>query len=79
VALGPWIHVASDVVHLGLARAGDRLTTRGRVVEVFEKKAHRFVVLDLLVVADGARPVLGVRHTAIWEVRPPDPVTDRRP
>ena len=31
VALGPWIHVSSDVAHCDLARAGDRLETRGRV------------------------------------------------
>jgi acyl dehydratase len=68
VVLGPWVHVASDVAHCGLARAGDRLATRGRVVRVYERKGHRYVELDVLVVADEARPVLHVRHTAIWEL-----------
>ncbi len=70
VTLGPWVHAGSQVAHCGLARAGDRLTTRGRVARVFEKKGHEFVELDLLVVADEARPVMLVRHLAIWRPRP---------
>ena len=31
VALGPWIHVSSDVANCDLARAGDRLETRGQI------------------------------------------------
>jgi hypothetical protein len=69
VALGPWVHVASDVAHGGVARAGDRLQTRGRVARVFERKGHHFVELDLLVVAGETRPILHVRHTAIYALR----------
>ncbi|MBI2468480.1 MAG: MaoC family dehydratase [Candidatus Rokubacteria bacterium] len=69
VALGPWVHVASDLSHCGLARAGERLSTRGRVARLFERKGHRYVELDVLVVADGARPILHVRHTAIWQLK----------
>jgi acyl dehydratase len=65
LALGPWIHVSSDVAHCDLARAGDRLETRGRVARVYERKGRGWVDLDLLVVADGARPVAHIRHTAI--------------
>lgn len=71
VKLGPWIHVASDLRHLSLARNGERLSVRGRVAERFERKGHQFVVLDILVVADGQRLVQQVRHTAIYELRPP--------
>jgi hypothetical protein len=69
VVLGPWVHVSSDVAHGSVARAGDRLETRGRVARVFEKRGHHFVDLDLLVVADGTRPILHVRHTAIYALR----------
>jgi hypothetical protein len=68
VALGPWVHAGSQLAHCGLARVGDRLTTRGRIARVFERKGHEFVELDLLVVADGARPVLQVRHLAIYRL-----------
>lgn len=69
VVLGPWIHVSSAVTHHGLVRDGARLTTRARVTDQFERKGHRFVVLDVLIVADGRRPVMRVEHTAIYQPR----------
>ncbi len=67
VKLGPWIHVESTAAHFGLVRDGDRWSTRGRVAEVYERKGHKFVELDLLVVANDERPVMAIRHTAIYE------------
>lgn len=72
VALGPWIHVASDVTHCDLARAGDRLETRGRVARVYQRKGRDWVDLDLLVVAGGARPVARIHHTAIYRMPAPE-------
>lgn len=69
VRLGPWIHTGSEVRHLGLARVGQRIVTRGRVRRVFERRGHRLVELDLLLVADDARPVAHLRHTAIYRPR----------
>jgi acyl-coenzyme A thioesterase PaaI-like protein len=69
VALGPWIHVESDVRHLGLVRDGDDVEVRGRVVRTFERKGHDFVELDLVLVADGDRPVQAITHTAIYRPR----------
>jgi acyl dehydratase len=71
VSLGPWIHAESDLAHLGLARAGNRLTTRGRVDRLSTHKGREYAELDALVVADGARPVLHVRHTAIYRLPGP--------
>ena len=70
VKLGPWLHTASEIRHFSLAREEDRLSVRGRVAERFERKGHRFVVLDILVVANGERPIEHVRHTAIYALRP---------
>jgi acyl dehydratase len=72
VLMGPWIHVESETQHHGLVRYGDALSTRGRVMEIFERKGHRFVVLDVLTVANGERPIQRVRHTAIYQLRPPE-------
>jgi len=67
--MGPWIHVGSVVRHLGGARVGDRLTTRGKVRSVFEKKGREFVELDLVIVAGATgRPVAHVLHTAIYRL-----------
>ena len=68
VALGPWIHVASDVTHCGTAGAGDRLETRGRVARTYERKGRGWVDLDLLILAGGARPIARVYHTAIYRL-----------
>jgi len=68
VQLGPWLHAASEIRHFSLARDGERLAVRGRVAERFERKGHRFVVLDIVVTA-GHRLIQHVRHTAIYELR----------
>ncbi|MBV9666174.1 MAG: hypothetical protein JOZ37_19585 [Actinobacteria bacterium] len=69
VLLGPWIHVSSQVTFASAASDGDVLTTRGRVVDTFERKGHKFVDLDVLVVANDTRPVMHARHQAIFEPR----------
>lgn len=76
VRLAPWIHVSSTIRHLGGARAGEALETRGRVRALFERKGREYVELDLLIVAAG-RPVAHVLHTAIYRLPSPAPVAAR--
>jgi hypothetical protein len=68
VLLGPWIHVGSTVQNIGLARIGDELTVRARVSANYERKGHRFVELDALVLAS-ERPVARIAHVAIYRPR----------
>jgi acyl dehydratase len=71
VKMGPWIHVGSVVRHLGGARVGDRLATRGKVRSVFERKDREFVELDLVIVSgDTSRPIAHILHTAIYHLPP---------
>lgn len=67
VALGPWIHTASDCRFLAPARAGQELEVRSRVTGLFERNGHSYVSYDALVLA-GGRPVLEVGHEAIWRL-----------
>lgn len=69
VRLGPWIHVSSEVLHFGLVRQGDRVSTRARVVDLFERGGHKFVDLDVLMTVNDERAVMRVAHRAIWDVR----------
>jgi acyl dehydratase len=69
VVLGPWIHVGSAVRNLAAARVGETLTARARVTDNTERKGHKIVELEVLVVAGEAAPVAQVRHTAIWRPR----------
>jgi acyl dehydratase len=72
VRMGPWIHVGSVVRHLGGARVGESLATRGRVRSLFEKKGREFVELDLVITAgDRPREVAHVLHTAIYRLPAP--------
>ena len=70
--MSPWIHVGSSVRHLGGARIGERLATRGRVRSLFERKGREFVEVDVVIVAgETARPVAHLLHTAIYRLPPP--------
>jgi acyl dehydratase len=72
VLMSPWIHAGSVVRHLGGARVGETLATRGRVRSLFEKKGRQFVEADLVIVAgDRPRPVAHILHTAIYRLAPP--------
>jgi hypothetical protein len=68
VALGPWIHVGSAVQNLSAARVGDELSAHARVTANYERKGHRFVELDVVVLSEG-RAVALIVHTAIYRPR----------
>jgi acyl dehydratase len=67
--LGPWIHVGSRMQLLAASASGDELTARAKVTGNYEKKGHRFVELDALVVANGRTPVAHCWHIAIYQPR----------
>jgi hypothetical protein len=67
--LGPWIHVGSRMQLLSAAKSGDELTARARVTGNYEKKGHRFVELDALVVGNGRTPLAHCQHIAIYQPR----------
>ena len=69
VRVSPWIHVESHGQHLGVAQVHERLETRAKVKNLFQGKGHEFVELDLLLLAEGARPVASIRHVAIYQLR----------
>ena len=69
VMLGPWIHMGSTVRNFAVAHAGDLLSARALVTGNREKKGHRFVDLDILVVANDTTQVARVAHTAIYRLR----------
>ena len=67
--LGPWIHVGSRMQLLSAAKAGDEITARAKVTANYDKKGHRFVELDALVVGNGNTPLAHCRHVAIYQPR----------
>ena len=69
VVLGPWIHVGSRMQILTPVQPDDEITARAKVVGNYEKKGHRFVELDGLVIANGKTPLAHCHHTAIYQPR----------
>lgn len=67
--LGPWIHVGSRMQLLSAAKADDTITARARVTGNYDRKGHRFVELDALVVANGRTPLAHCHHVAIYQPR----------
>ena len=66
VKLGPWIHVGSKITNFAVARYGDTLEARALVAKQYEHKGHRFVELDVLLVANGDTAIAQIDHTAIY-------------
>jgi acyl dehydratase len=69
VILGPWIHVGSRMQLLSVLQPDDEITARAKVIANYEKKGHRFVELDALVVANGKTPLAHCHHVAIYQPR----------
>ena len=69
VVFGPWVHTGSRIQHFAAARVGDSLSARARVTGNYEKKGHRFVEVDALVLSNAATPIARVAHTAIYRLR----------
>jgi hypothetical protein len=68
VRLGPWIHVESVTQHHRVVGDGATVSARAIVTREWEHKGHRFVTLDVAVLADDAVAVR-VTHTAIYAPR----------
>jgi acyl dehydratase len=66
VVLGPWMHVGSKIQHVAATHIGDELSVRARITANYEHKGHRFVDVDVVVLANRSTPVAGIAHTAIW-------------
>jgi len=69
VVLPPWIHTGSKVANFAAARIGDELSVRARVAANYERKGHRLVDLDALVIANGRTVIGRVLHTAVYQLR----------
>jgi acyl-coenzyme A thioesterase PaaI-like protein len=69
VVLPPWIHVGSKAHFLSIGRVGESIAARARVIANYDRKGHRLVDLDVVVLADGVRPLAHVVHTAIYRLR----------
>lgn len=68
VALGPWIHTASDVRQYALPDKGELVSLRGKIAHTYEKRGHDIAVMNLALLGDKERLLTHLTHTAI--IRP---------
>jgi hypothetical protein len=52
-----------------LAHVGDELAARARVAANYERKGHRLVDLDIILIANGRTVLAHVLHTAVYRLR----------
>ena len=67
VVSGSWIHVRSNLQHLGVASIGAQIDATAVVVERFDSRAGKRAILDVAISADGS-PVARYEHEAIIEL-----------
>jgi acyl dehydratase len=67
VVLPAWLHVETEIEHRRAVTIGERLEVRARVGDLFERKGHHFVVLDVTWLV-GDEMVSAAHHTAIWQL-----------
>ena len=60
------MHVGSRLQHFAAAHFGDELSVRARITANYDHKGHRFVEVDVQVLANERIPVARIAHTAIW-------------
>jgi len=61
--------VGSTVRFHDVARTGEELTLRSKIASNAENKGHAIVAFDAIAVANGARVIAEIGHTAIWRPR----------
>jgi hypothetical protein len=69
VVLQPWVHTGSKVTNFAAARFGDELSARGKVSANYERKGHRLVDIDIILLANGRTVLAHVLHTAVYRLR----------
>ncbi len=68
IALGPWVHTASEVQHFKSVVMGQPLSLRARVQDLEQKRGHEIMTIDLLVLDDALQTVAAIRHSAIIQL-----------
>lgn len=69
VALGPWVHLETESQHYAPVAKGSDVFVEGRVRDLFEKKGHEFVDVDVTAFLANGAPVLETRFRAIYRLR----------
>ena len=65
IALGPWVHTASEMQHHAPVKPGQLLSLRSRVKDLQEKRGNEIITVDILVHDAQLQTIATIRHSAI--------------
>lgn len=65
----PTIYVQAEAQHFGIAHAGERLGSSGRITGVSERKGNHYYDSEQVLVADNARVIARFRRRTIYAAR----------
>jgi len=69
VALGPWLHLQTWSHHLLAVPFGAELWVESKVHDLFERKGHEFLDIDVAVFDETHLPVMASRMRCIYQLR----------
>ena len=69
VLLGPWIHVGSEIQNITAAHVGQTIAAHALVTNLYERKGHSFVEIDVSVIGEENSLLTQIKHTAIYKPR----------
>ena len=69
VHMDPWIHLQTEHQNFAAIPKGSELVVEQRVADLFEKRGHQFVDVDLAAFHTDGRPVMRARLRAIYRLR----------
>jgi hypothetical protein len=69
VRLAPWLHLQTWSYQLAPVPFGSELVVEPKVVDLFERKGHQFVDLDVAAFDASEQPVLSARMRCIYRLR----------
>jgi hypothetical protein len=69
VLLGPWIHVGSKIQNIEAAYIGQTIAAHSEVTDLYERKGHNFVEIDVSVIGERDVFLTHIQHTAIYRPR----------
>jgi hypothetical protein len=68
VKLGPWLHLQTWSHQLAEVPFGSELVVQPKIVDLFERKGHHFVDIDVAAFDAAENPVLSTRMRCIYQL-----------
>jgi hypothetical protein len=72
LAMSPWLHLQTEHQNFAAIPPGSELVVEQRVADLFSRKGHEFVDVDLAAFHLDGRPVMSARLRAIYRLRGDD-------